>query len=137
MRELFVIKDTPANQISYFHLMLLMASLPFDIFYSHLILVSLFLHTIIHFNKKAVKPLFQPKVLILQSVFFVSLLSTIYTININGAFNELGRLVTILLFPILFCLNPLDLKKYRRQLLLSFALVCTLTIVYLYIQAYI
>jgi O-antigen ligase len=36
---------------------------------------------------------------------------------------------------LLFCLNPLDLKKYRPQLLLAFALVCTATIVYLYFDA--
>jgi len=35
----------------------------------------------------------------------------------------------------LFCINPLDIKNYRPQLLLGFALICTLTIGYLYADA--
>ena len=115
--------------------MLLMASLPFDMFYSHLILISLSIHTLIHFNKNTFKPVFTVRTLVLQSVFFVTILSTIYTINYPEAFHEWGKQTTIFLFPLLFCLNSLDIKKYRQQLLLAFALVCTATIVYLYFDA--
>jgi O-antigen ligase len=135
MSELFRIEDSLTNKISYYHLMLLMASLPFDMFYSHLILISFAIHTLIHLNKKTVKPIFTLRTLALQSVFFVTLICIIYTTNTNQAFNELGRRSIIFLIPILFCLNPLDIKKYRSKLLLSFALVCTLVIVYLYIDA--
>jgi O-antigen ligase len=117
--------------------MLLMASLPFDRFYSHLILISLAVHTLIHWNKNSIKPIFNLRTLALQSVFYVTVLSTIYTINRAEAFNEWGKHITIFLFPLLFCLNPLDLKKYRPQLLMSFALVCTATVVYLYFDAFI
>jgi O-antigen ligase len=130
-----LIKDSLANKISYYHLMLLMASLPFDRFYSHLILVSFAIHTLIHLKKNAIKPVFKLRTFALQSAFFVTLLSTIYTINTAGAFDEWGKRITILLFPVFFCLNPLDIKKYRPQLLMSFALVCTATIVYLYMDA--
>jgi O-antigen ligase len=104
-------------------------------FYSHLILASFGLHTLIHLNKKSIKPMFRMRTLALQSVFFITLLSTIYTINPDVALNELGRESTIFIFPLLFCLNRVDLKKYRPQLLLAFALVCTGTILYLYIDA--
>jgi len=117
--------------------MLLMASLPFDRFYSHLILISFAIHTLIHLNKNTVKPLFNLRTMVLQSVFYVTIFSTIYTINKPEAFNEWGKQVTILLFPLLFCLNPLDFKKYRPQLLLAFALVCTATVFYLYADAFI
>jgi O-antigen ligase len=116
--------------------MLLMASLPFDMFYSHLILISHLVHTLIHISKNGIKPVFNLRTVALQSVFFVTLLSTIYTINRPVAFNEWGKQITIFLFPLLFCLNPLDIKKYRPQLLLSFALVCTAAILYLYFDAF-
>jgi O-antigen ligase len=137
MRGLFQIKDSLANKISYYHLMLLMASLPFDRFYSHLILISLSIHTLINLSKNTLKPVFTLRTLVLQSVFFVTILSTIYTINYPEAFNEWGKQITIFLIPLLFCLNPLNIKKYRPQLLLAFALVCTATIVYLYYDAFI
>jgi O-antigen ligase len=73
----------------------------------------------------------------LQSVFFVTVIGTLYTINKTQAFNEWSRQVVILIVPIIFCLNTLDLKKYRDNLLLVFALGCTATILYLYIQVFI
>jgi O-antigen ligase len=62
-------------------------------------------------------------------------LSTPYTINKTEAFNEWGRQVTIVVLPLLFCLNPLDLKKYRSDFFITFILVCTATIIYLYADA--
>jgi O-antigen ligase len=137
MSGLFRIEDNLANKISFYQIMLLMASLPFDMFYSHLILISFALHTLIHLNKKNIKPVFTLRTLALQSVFFVTLICIIYTTDTNQAFTELGRRSIIFLIPILFCLNPLNVKKYRPQLLLWFALVCTLAITYLYIDAFV
>jgi O-antigen ligase len=137
MKKLFRITDSTANKISYYHLMLLLLSLPFDRFYSHLILISLTLHTLIQLKKSEVKPIFTRGNLMLQSVFFVTVLGTIYTINQTQAFNEWARQVVILLLPVIFCLNPLDLKKYRDNLLTVFAFGCTAAIIYLYAQAFI
>lgn len=136
MLGLFLKDSTPVTKISYYHLLAFMASLPFDFFYSHIILASFCLHTLIQLNRKAIKPVFTVTNLLLQSVFFVTLLSTIYTINRPEAFNQWGRHITILLFPILFCLSPFDLKKYRGQLLLGFSLVCSLVVLYLYADAF-
>lgn len=135
MNRLFNIEDSLANKISYYHIMLLMVSLPFDMFYSHLILISLVVHTFIHLKKEAFKniPTFRP--VMLQSVFFITVLSTVYSINKPAAFTEWGKQVTIFLFPVVFCLNPLDLRKYRPQLLLVFSTACTAIIAYLYIDA--
>ena len=71
----------------------------------------------------------------MQSVFFITVLSTFYGINRHEGFNDWGKQIVIFLFPIFFCLNPLNVKKYRQQLLLSFALVCTITVAYLYVDA--
>jgi O-antigen ligase len=135
MDGLFKIKDSLTNKISYYHLMLLLVSLPFDMFYSHLILISFAIHTLIHLKRAAIKRVFEVKTLVLQSVFFITALSTIYTLNKVGAYNEWGKQIAIFLFPLFICLNPLDLKKYRPRLLLAFSLVCTATIVYLYADA--
>jgi O-antigen ligase len=137
MRELFLIKDTLANKISYYHLMLFMLSLPFDRFYSHLILISFALHTIIQISKNSIKPVFTLRTLILQSVFLVTMISTTYSVNPAAAFKDWALDIPIFLFPLIFCFSSLDLKKYFPQLLLVFALGCTLTIIYLYFDAFI
>ncbi|MGZ3776206.1 MAG: O-antigen ligase family protein [Mucilaginibacter sp.] len=135
MKELFLIRDNLTNKISFYHLAVFLVSLPFYRFYSHLVLISFGIHTLIHFNKLALKPLFTRRTLVLQSVFFVTVVSTIYATNKNLAFNEWGLDVTILLVPVLFCINPLDLKKYYPQLLMIFSLGCAATIIYLYANA--
>jgi O-antigen ligase len=132
MKELFLINDNLANKISYYHVMLFLLSLPFDRFYSHLILASLAIHTIIQFKKVSAKPLFTWRTAVLQSVFWITLVSTVYTINFKQSFLEWELNLPILLLPLIFCFNPIDLKKYRSQLLLTFALGCTATIIYLY-----
>ena len=137
MKELFLINDSLANKISYYHLMLFLLSLPFDRFYSHLILISFAIHTIIQFTKSAVKPVFTLRTAALQSVFFVTLISAIYAINSAEAFRELELDIPILLLPLLCCFTTLDLKKYRSRLLLAFSLGCTATILYLYFDAFI
>ncbi len=135
MKELLLIRDNLANKISYYHVLLFMVSLPFDRFYSHLILGSFAVHTLIQYNKKNVKPIFTLRTAALQSVFWVTVISTIYTINAGQAFAEWGRELPVLLFPLIMCINPLDLKKYRSRLLFGFALCCTATILYLYADA--
>jgi O-antigen ligase len=137
MGDLFNIKDSLANKISYYHLMALLASLPFDLFYSHLILISYLIHTLIHLRKQNVKSVFNTKTLALQSVFLLTLCSTIYSFNKPEAFNEWGKQLTIFVFPVLFCINPLSISKYRPKLLTVFALVCTATVIYLYADAFI
>lgn len=127
--------DRLANRISYFHLLLFMASLPFDMFYSHLILLSFTLHTLIHLNRQIIKPIFTLRTIVLQSVFLVTVLSSIYTITPSAAFTEWGRQITIFAFPLLFCITGLSIEKYRSRLLMAFALVCTATVAYLYIDA--
>ena len=80
--------------------MVLMASLPFDKFYSHLILISYGIHTLIHFSKKNIKPIFNLRMLALQSVFIVTLLAAIYSTDTKGALDEIGRRAVILVIPI-------------------------------------
>jgi O-antigen ligase len=135
MERLLLKQGTTTDKISYYHLLAFLASLPFDFFYSHLILISFCLHTLIQLNRKDIKPVFTLSNLALQSVFFVTMLSTIYSINRPQAFNEWGKDITILLFPVLFCLTSFDVKRYRDQLLFGFAVVCAAVIGFLYLDA--
>jgi O-antigen ligase len=135
MKQLLLINDNNANKVSYYHVMLLMASLPFDRFYSHIIFISFIAHTLIYLQKAKLRAVFTLKTVILQSVFFVTMVATVYSFYHAEAFNEWGLRLPVLVFPAVFLLNGLDLKKYRANFLLAFALVCTATVIYLYIDA--
>lgn len=136
MKKLFFIDDSLTNKISYYHLLLLLFSLPFDLFYSHIILISFAVHTLLHVKKADLKQVFKIKTLLLQSVFWVTLIGMLYTPNKNEAGNELSRQIVIVLMPVLFCITSLDVKKYRERLLTAFALCGTITIAYLYLDAF-
>ncbi|MFB9843044.1 O-antigen ligase family protein [Mucilaginibacter ginsenosidivorans] len=135
MKELLLPGGSLANRISYYHLALLLLSLPFDRFYSHLILGSFGIHTLIHFDRRKLKPLFTWRTMVLQSVFFVTVVSTIYATDKISALREWELDVTIFLIPFLFCINPIDLNKHGSRLLLIFSSGIAATIVYLYISA--
>jgi O-antigen ligase len=125
-----------ADNITYYHLLLLAASLPFDRFYSHIILVSFILHVIIQFKKNKIQPLPLSYLLVLTSLFFVTAISTIYSINRPAAWTEWGRQITILLFPLSFYYSGFDFKKNMPRLLSGFSVVCTLVVSYLYKDAW-
>ncbi|MEO6522706.1 MAG: O-antigen ligase family protein [Mucilaginibacter sp.] len=135
LKQIFVIDDTLTNKISYYHILLLLFSLPFDLFYSHIILISFGLHTLINLKKENVRSIFNVRTVILQSAFFITLLGIAYSPNKGAGFTELGRQLAILLIPILFSTTSLDLKKYKDNFLLGFSLCSTLTIAYLYLDA--
>ena len=135
MKELLPGSDSLANKISFFHTALLLLSLPFDLFYSHVILISLCVHTLIQLKRGNIKAIFTARVLAVQAVFFVTVIATIYTQYPQQAFAEWGREVVIFIFPLIFCFNSLDIKKYRPLLLFIFTIGCTLTVIYLYVDA--
>lgn len=136
MKELLPGSDSLANKISFFHIALLLLSLPFDMFYSHVILISLCIHTIIQLKKENIKPIFTVRVLAVQAVFFVTVIATIYTQYPQQAFAEWGREVIVFIFPLIFCFNSLDIKKYRPLLLFIYSIGCALTVIYLYANAF-
>jgi O-antigen ligase len=128
--------DTPANKISFWHLLLLLASLPFNSFYSHLILISFAVHVFIHLTKEKVKKVFSLNTLLIQSIFFVTAISYIYSINKTGALSQVVLDLPILFIPVVFAASGFDFKKYRQPLLLGFSLICTLTVMYLFWDAF-
>lgn len=135
MKKIFFIQDNIENKISFYHLALFLAALPFDYFYSELILISFSLHTLIHVKRGDIKNIFSKPVLVLISLFLLNLLAIIYSPNQHEGFNLTIRQLSILLFPVLFAISHLSLEKYRAQLLSVFGFSCTLTVLYLYFDA--
>ncbi|MES1220612.1 MAG: O-antigen ligase family protein [Bacteroidota bacterium] len=134
MKRIFFIKDSIENKISFYHLLFFMLSLPFDRFYSTIILVSFLIHSLIFLRKEKLQRL-GFNILILQSVFIVTLLSVTYALSVSRALDEVSKQLAILLFPLLFAVTSLNIKKYRANLLFAFSLGCTITVVYLFFDA--
>ena len=135
MKELFLIKDTLPNKISYYHLLLFFASLPFDRFYSQVILISFAFHTFIHFKKTDLKTLYKHPILLLALVFILTAAGALYTQHQSKAFQELDKQLAILLLPILLAISHPKLAKYQNKLMRGLAISCTLSILYLYYDA--
>jgi O-antigen ligase len=133
--EFFRLGDSVSNRISFWHMLLFLAFLPFDRFYSEVVLISFCIHTAIHIRSFEGLQRKLPKILLLQSFYLLTLYGTMYTINKSQAFSDLGRLLAILLFPLIFAVNKINLKRYRSLLMTGFALVNTLTILYLFVHA--
>ena len=132
MRKLFYIDDTVPNTISYWLLAGFLMALPFDFFYSEILLVCFAVHTLIHCRKIYLPTLFSKQVLVLVSIYALGIISIIYSPDKTEGFSIATRQLAILLMPVLFALNGLDIKKYRINLFILFALVCSFTVIYLF-----
>ena len=135
MRKLFYIDDTIANKISYWHLAGFLVALPYDFFYSEIILISFAIHTLIHCKTAYLKTIFSKEVLILVSIYLLGIVSLLYSSDKSEGINIATRQLAILLMPLLFALSGLNLEKYRLHLFSFFVATCTCTIMYLYIDA--
>jgi O-antigen ligase len=134
VKKVFCINDSIENKISYFHLLFFLLALPFDRIYSTVVLESYLIHTIIFLSKRGLKNISRTT-FILQSVFFVTVISTIYGPSISDSLNVTTRQLALFIFPFLFTVTSLDLAKYRSRLLLGLTLSCTFTVIYLYCDA--
>ncbi len=134
--NIFFINDSLENKISYYHLLFFLIVLPFDRFYSEIILISYAAHTIIHLNKKKIKGIFTLQTLILTSAFFVNLIGTVYSPDKKPAFNDMERQLAIFLFPVLVSASGLKLAAHRDALLKVFGFTCVITVLYLFIYSF-
>src|SRR5689334_12625169 len=110
MKSFFVHNETLENKLSFWHLLLFVISLPFDRFYSQIFLISFTMHTLIHLKKERIQKLLCKEVLFLSMPFLITVLSTFYSPHAKVAFGFWEKQLAILLFPILFRLNPIDLR---------------------------
>lgn len=135
MKKLLFIQDSPENKISYWHILFFLASMPFDRFYSEAILISFSVHVLLHIDKAGFQRLLNTQTIILQSVFIMTILGTLYSANKKQALDDAMRQLSIFLFPLLLNCAKIDISKYQKQLLITFSLVCTCTIAYLFLDA--
>lgn len=135
MKNIFVIQDSLENKISYYHLVAFVILLPFDRFYSELVLMSLLLHAILHIKKSGLRSILTIQNLILCSVFLINLAGIIYSFDKKEASKDIEIELAILLFPVIFSLTGLNLQEYKTRILKLFGLTCVLTILYLYADA--
>jgi len=135
MRQLFLINDTVSNKISYYLLAAFLIALPFDLFYSEIILISFGLHTIIHARKTGVKNIFSKPVLIPASIYLLGLAAIAYSPDKAEGINVATKQLAILIIPVLFALTGIDLQKYKLNLLCIFGFAITITVLYLYADA--
>lgn len=135
MKKIFIIEDTTENKITYYHLLIFLAALPFDRFYSELTLISLLVHTLIHLTKNKLASIKLPVIVVPAAIYLLTCAGTSYSHYRGEAFSEWERQLAILLFPLLFSVSSLDIGKYRMNLLKGLGISCILTIIYLYINA--
>ncbi|HNK29035.1 MAG TPA: hypothetical protein PKG65_08935, partial [Ferruginibacter sp.] len=79
MKALAIREDNVADQVSFYHLAAFGVLLPFHFFYSQLVIISFAVHTLIHLRKERLKLLWSRQVLVQVSVFFIGLLSVLYS----------------------------------------------------------
>jgi O-antigen ligase len=135
MRNIFIINDSLKNKISYYHLALFLIILPFDRFYSELVVISFIFHILIHSNKEKLRLVLAWQNLILTSVFLLSVFGMIWSHDMKEALKDTERQLTILLFPLGLSASGLGLFQYKKKLLVLFGFTCILTILYLYADA--
>ena len=135
MKEVIRIEDSLTNKISYYHVIVFMACLPFDRFYSELVLISFLIHELIHLNKEKLTS-FRLPVLLPVALYLVTLLSSLYTLDKGQMHKDLEKQLALVLFPLIFSVTSLDVKKYRDHLLKIFAVLMLMIVVYLYFDAF-
>ena len=135
MKHFFFIDDTLRNKISYYNILLFLVSLPFDRFYSQIVLISFTIHTVIQLRNYPARSILSKPVFILTAIYFLNLIGILYSVDKTQGLYDIEKQLAILLFPVIFYLNGLDLGKYRKRLLQVFGITCTVTILYLYFDA--
>ncbi|MCW3088668.1 MAG: O-antigen ligase family protein [Sediminibacterium sp.] len=128
--------DTFASRVTFCHLLVFVIALPFDRLYSELTLISLVIHTALHARRSTIRPIPLASLWIPAAVYLLTLAGTLYTHYYAEAFYEWERQLAILLFPLLFFFNPIDLNKCRLPVLLALAVSCTLTLSCLYARVF-
>lgn len=136
MKRLFNIATTVEDNISYWHLAIFLAMLPFDFFYSQLVLVSFAAHTLIHLRTQRLRLVLSKPVGVVMAVYLLALVGILYSKDKTAAWDLAGRQSAILIWPILLTLTNFPLAQYTGRLLRFFAVVCVATILYLYIDAF-
>jgi O-antigen ligase len=135
MRRFFFIDDTLENRISYYHLALFLITLPLDAFYGDMVLISFAIHTFIHVRKSNLRLLVSKDVLLMSSLYLVTLAGILYTSNKEEGLVEISDQLPFLLFPVLLTLTNLNLEKYQTRLFKIFGITCVVMTILMFANA--
>jgi len=135
MKHILRIEDSLTNKISYYHIIAFMACLPFDRFFSELILISFLLHELIHLDKEKITGVKLP-VLLPVLIYVVTVSGALYSPDKVQLYKDLEKQLALVLFPVIFSLTSIDLKTYRQNVLKAFAFIMLATVLYLYLDAF-
>jgi O-antigen ligase len=135
MNGFFFIDDTLENRISYYHLALFLITLPLDAFYGDMVLISFAIHTFIHVRKGHLKLLVSKQVLLMSSLYLLTLAGILYTSNKEGGLVEISDQLPFLLFPVLLTLTNLNLEKYQTRLFKVFGVTCVVMTILMFANA--
>ncbi|RYZ18568.1 MAG: O-antigen ligase domain-containing protein [Chitinophagaceae bacterium] len=127
--------DTTVNKVSVLLLGLFAASLPFDRFYSQLLLIALVAHTAIQLSAQRLRQLPIHWLLAISVPWLLTVLFTTGSHYTTEAFPFWERQLALFLFPLCVLLTGVDLHRYRRGLLHVFLLVNAVVALYLYSDA--
>ena len=105
MKKLFLINDTLENKVSYYLLASFLMALPFDHFYSEWLLIIFCIHTLIHLKKRKLSILKNKNIWIIASLFFLTVVTIIFSNYKEDGFKDINHQLGILLFPV--CRNGL------------------------------
>lgn len=136
MKKLFFINDKLENRISYYLLACFLIALPFDRFYSEWLLIIFCIHTLIHLKKNKLAALRNKKIWIITSIFFLNAAAITFSNYQSEGYKDSVYQLGILLFPVFLSLTNCNIGKYKLLLLEIFGLTCTITILYLYFDAF-
>lgn len=128
----FYINEPLDKQISYYFIVALLISLPFNIFYSEAILLAFALYTAIRLRKENFKNILSREMFILQGIFFLTMVCTVYSPDKKKAFAYWEIQAAILFLPLLLSATSLDTGRYRGNFLKIFSWVITAAIIFLY-----
>lgn len=135
MKKIFFIEASKADQVTYYHLLVFVVTLPFDRLYSELALISLAVHTLIHFRKENFRQVALRDMVIPASLYLVTMIGTVYSPNKEEAFAEWERQAALLLFPLIISFNKFEFRKYTVNLCMALGFSCALAIAALYVVA--
>lgn len=123
------------EQIRFILLNLFVLFLPFDRFYSTLILYLLIITTLIDLNKEKIK-LIPRQFWVFQMVFWISLSGYFYSHNKSDAGFLIERQLAILILPIIIPLAVKLTKERVNIILTTFTASCIITIMFLFGYAF-
>jgi O-antigen ligase len=123
------------KNVSFYLVLLFLVCLPLDHFYSEVALIALTAHTMLVARREDWERFLQPRVLVLQALFGVILVATLYSPYKTLALQDLFQALPLFLFPWLCAVLQPVLRVERERILGGFTIACVLVLLYLYADA--